>query len=73
MKHDELAILNPPTLPAKAFQIPLKLATCSSPPKGNHHPAVSAFSNSNLLRDRKSWERAHQDKDCTSQPLVQRV
>lgn len=54
MKHDELAILNPATLPAKAVQIPLKPATCSSPPKGNQHPAVSVFSNSNLLRDRKA-------------------
>lgn len=54
----KLAILNPPTLPAKAFQIPLKLAMCSSPPRGNHHPEVSVYSNSNFLWDMKSQEHA---------------
>lgn len=51
------AILNPPTLPAKAFQIPLQLAVCSSAPRGNHHPDVSVHSNSDFLWDTKSWER----------------
>lgn len=54
----KLVILNPPTVPARSFQIPLKLAMCSSPPKGSYHPEVSVYSNSSLLWDMKSWERA---------------
>lgn len=67
----KLAILNPPTLPAKTFQTPLKLATCFSPPRGNHYPEFSVLTQT-FYGIWKARNMPHQNKNCISHWLLQR-